>query len=52
LVKSLGAGAGTFLETLRLRIGLEEEPELREVLVQLVEQLDAQVPPKPQGVAG
>jgi HEAT repeat protein len=44
LAKSLGAGAGAFLEALRLRAGLEEEPELREALVQLVRQLDAQIP--------
>ena len=50
LVKSLDAGAGAFLESLRLRIGLEKEPELREALVQLVGQLDAQIPPKPLAV--
>ncbi|HWY85804.1 MAG TPA: HEAT repeat domain-containing protein, partial [Gemmataceae bacterium] len=36
LVKSLGAGGVVFLEELRLRSGLEEQPELREALVQLV----------------
>ena len=44
LVKSLGAGGGVFLEALSLRAKLEEEPELRYALIQLVVQLDALVP--------
>jgi HEAT repeat protein len=52
LVKSLGASGGAFLEALRGRAGLEEEPELHEALVQLVGELDAQVTPEPQAVAG
>ena len=52
LVKSLGAGGGAFLEALKLRAGLEEEPELREAMVQLVGQLDAQIPPTPSAVTG
>jgi hypothetical protein len=50
LVKSLGAGGRAFLETLRVRAGLEDEPELRAALVQQVGELDAQVRPEPQGV--
>jgi hypothetical protein len=52
LVEALGADGGTFIDTLRLRAGLEEEPELRESLVQRVGQLDAQVQAEPQAVAG
>jgi HEAT repeat protein len=52
LVKTLGVGGGPFLETVQLRIGLEEEPELQEALAQLVEQLDTKIPPNPQLVAG
>jgi HEAT repeat protein len=44
LVQSLGAGGALFVDTLRLRAELEEEPELRDALVQLVGQLDIQVP--------
>ena len=50
LVKSLDAGGAAFLDSLRLRAGLEEEPELREAMVQLVEHLDAQVPKELQTV--
>jgi HEAT repeat protein len=44
LVKSLGASGSAFLEALRLRAELEEEPELQKTLVQLVGQLDARFP--------
>jgi HEAT repeat protein len=50
LVQSLGAGGAAFIDTLRLRAGLEEEPELQTALVQLVGQLDVQVPLEPQAV--
>jgi HEAT repeat protein len=50
LVKSLRGGAA-FLEVLRLRANLEEEPELRKALVQLVGELDAQVLAEPQRIA-
>lgn len=43
LVKSLGQEGGAFLEAMRLRIELEEEPELRQALVELVGQLDEKV---------
>jgi hypothetical protein len=49
LVQSLAAG--TFLVAIRQRIALEDEPELRETLDQLVEQLDAQNSPKAMVVA-
>jgi HEAT repeat protein len=52
LARSLGARGGAFGEALRLRAEQEEEPELREALVQLVGQLDGQVPEEPQAVAG
>lgn len=52
LAQSLGAGGGVFLEALRSRAGLEEEPELREAHSRLVGQLDAQVLAEPQAVAG
>jgi HEAT repeat protein len=51
LAKSLGAGADAFLEALRLRVGLEEEPELREALMQLVGQLDLHVSEESDAVA-
>jgi HEAT repeat protein len=50
LVKSLRGGAA-FLEVLRLRANLEEEPELRKALVQLVGELDAQVLADTQRIA-
>jgi hypothetical protein len=52
LALALGAGAGGFVEALRLRAGLEEEPALRKELEQLLEQLDAQVQGGPQAVIG
>jgi HEAT repeat protein len=42
LLKSLGPGAATFLDIIRSRTTLEEEPELREALAQLAGQLDVQ----------
>ena len=42
LVKSLNAGAVAFLDALRLRVTLEEEPDLRAALLELVEQAGAQ----------
>jgi hypothetical protein len=48
LVQSLGAGGAAFIDTLRLRAGLEEEPELQTALVQLVGQLDVHVPAESQ----
>lgn len=51
LVKSLGAAGNAFLEPLRARAALEDEPTLRDAMVQLVGELDALVPPEPQAVA-
>ena len=52
LARSLGDGGAAFLDSLRLRAELEEEPELRAALVHLVRQLEPQVQEEPQAVAG
>jgi HEAT repeat protein len=52
LVESLGAGGGAFLDTLRRRVELEDESELRKSLVQLVGQLGATDQQEPLAVAG
>ena len=51
LVQFLGIG-GEFLDTLRVRSRVEEEPELRDALIQFVAQLDCQIAVKPLAVAG
>jgi hypothetical protein len=40
LVESLGTGGAIFLEILKERAGLEEEPELREMLAVLIDQIE------------
>jgi HEAT repeat protein len=52
LAQSLGAGGVVYLDALRLRAGLEEDPELQEALVQLVGQLEHQIPAEAQEVVG
>ena len=44
LIKSLSADAGAFSDALRLRVALEEEPELRVQLLELVKSEAKEIP--------
>ena len=52
LVESLGTGGAAFLEALRQRDGLEEEPDLRDALARLIERLGSQAGAEEQPIQG